>query len=393
MTIFLKLRLFPQPARHQRMGCRPLTKIKLKHIHEFRDRHGKIRRYVRLPGRKRVPLKGAPGTEEFMAAYQAAFAGEALPVEVGASRTRPGTVNAAVVGYFNSTAFRSLSLATQITYRGILENFRSEHGDKRIALLERRHIERLIASKATTPAAANNLLRMLRVLMQFAVAEGMRRDDPTIGVKSVKVRSSGFHSGTEEEITKFEAKHQIGTRARLALALLLFTAQRRSDVIRMGRQHVRDGVLTIRQQKTGMVVDIPLHPELKEILDATVNDNLTFLVIASGKPFSPAGFTNWFRECCDAAGLPRGCSPHGLRKAAARRLAESGCSDHEIMSITGHTTLKVVSRYTAAIDRKHSNPRSPVSGDTPDGPNPEPITAVRIRLTGGGRRIRTLGPP
>jgi integrase len=335
------------------MGRRPLTKIRLQYIHEFVDRHGKVRRYVRLPGRKRVPLKGAPGSDEFMESYRVALAGEAPRIEVGASRTRPGTVNAAVIGYFNSMAFRSLSPATQTTYRGILENFRSEHGDKRIALLERRHIERMIARKAPTPAAANNLLRMLRMLMQFAIAEGMRRDDPTIGVRGAKVRTDGFHSWSEDEIAAFEAKHPIGTRARLALALLLYSAQRRSDVIRMGRQHVRDGVLTIRQQKTGMFVDIPLHPELRAVLDATANDNLTFLVTASGKPFSPAGFTNWFRECCGEAGLPRGCAPHGLRKAASRRLAEHGCTAHEIMAITGHTTLKEVSRYTAAIRRKH----------------------------------------
>ena len=330
---------------------RSLTKIRLPYIHEFRDRHGKIRRYVRVPGRKRVPLKGAPGTEEFMAVYQAALAGEAPRVDVGAGRMRPGTVNAAVAGYFSSTSFLSLSPATQTTYRGILERFRLEHGDKRIALVERRHVEKMIASKVATPAAANNLLRMLRALMRFAVANGMRRDDPTVGVISVKARSAGFHSWTEDEIAAFEGRHPIGTRARLALALLLYTAQRRSDVIRMGRQHIRDEVLTIRQKKTGMLVDIPVHPELRAILDATSNDNLTFLVTSLGGPFLPASFTNWFRDCCGAAGL-RGCSPHGLRKAAARRLAESGCTDHEIMAITGHTTLKEVSRYTAAVDRK-----------------------------------------
>lgn len=134
--------------------------------------------------------------------------------------------------------------------------------------------------------------------------------------------------------------------------LLLYTAQRRSDVVRMGRQHVRDGILTMRQQKTGAEVSIPMHPQLQAIIAATAKDNLTFLVTGAGKPFSPAGFTNWFRQCCNEAGLPKGCSPHGLRKAASRRLAEHGCSPHEIMAITGHKTLKEVTRYTAAVDRK-----------------------------------------
>jgi uncharacterized small protein (DUF1192 family) len=154
-----------------------MTKIRLKYIHEFIDRHGKVRRYARLPGRKRVPLPGAPGSGEFMEAYQVALAGETPHIGVGASRTKPGTVDATVASYFSSRAFRALSQATQTTYRGILENFRVEHGDKRIALLERKHIAKLIAQKSATPAAANNLLRMLRMLMQFAISEDLRRDD------------------------------------------------------------------------------------------------------------------------------------------------------------------------------------------------------------------------
>jgi integrase len=80
------------------------------------------------------------------------------------------------------------------------------------------------------------------------------------------------------------------------------------------------------------------------------NSNLTFLTTAYGKPFSAAGFGNWFRDQCDAAGLHH-CSAHGLRKAAARRLAEAGCTEHEIAAITGHASLKEVQRYTKAANR------------------------------------------
>ncbi len=287
-----------------------------------------------------------------MAAYQLALDGQASTPQIGAERTKAGTVNAAVVGYFSSAAFQSLSPSTKATYRGILENFRAEHGDKRLALLERRHIETIISKRANTPAAANNLLRMVRTLMQFAVATDLRRDDPTIGVKPVRVRSEGFYTWTEADIAAFEAKHPIGSRARLAFGLLLYTAQRRGDVVRMGRQHIRDGVLSIRQQKTGTQVDIPLHPHLREIIDATPSNQLTFLTTIDGKPFTAAGFGNLFREWCNDAGLPKCCAAHGLRKAASRRLAEAGCTAHEIMAITGHKTLKEVTRYTAAVDRK-----------------------------------------
>ncbi len=245
--------------------------------------------------------------------------------------------------------------STQVTYRGIIERFRVEHGERTIAGLQRKQIKTLIARRAGTPAAANNLLRMLRILMKFAVDEELRSDDPTVGVKPVTNKTDGFHSWSEEEIAAFEKAHPVGSRARLAFALLLYTGQRRSDVIRMGRQHLRAERITVRQQKTGVQLEIPIHPELARVIAATPSDNLTFLVTKAhranrSKPFTAVGFGNWFREMCDDAGLPR-CSAHGLRKAVARRLAEAGCSEHVIAAITGHRSLQEVRRYTASASQ------------------------------------------
>ncbi|HKA64882.1 MAG TPA: tyrosine-type recombinase/integrase, partial [Methyloceanibacter sp.] len=189
-------------------------------------------------------------------------------------------------------------------------------------------------------------------LMAFAVETGMIDADPTAGVKVKLRKSEGFRTWSEDDIAAFEARHPVGSRARLALALLLYTAQRRSDVVRMGRQHVRKGAIEVRQQKTGTTLSIPIHPELKAILDATPSEHLTFLTTKDGKPFSPAGLTNWFRECCNEAGLPKGTSAHGLRKAACRRLAEAGCSEKVIASISGHASMREVERYTKAADQK-----------------------------------------
>jgi len=326
-----------------------MTKIRLQYIHEFRDRHGKVRRYVRLPGRKRLPLPGAPGSSEFMEAYQAALGG--VRAEIGASRTVPGTINAAVISYFNSSAFASLAPETRRVRRNILERFRAEHGDKRIALLQKVHIDRMTAAKVATPAAARNFINTVDALMRHSVDQGWRADNPAQGVKRPRIKTDGFHTWSEADIAAFEAAHPIGSRARLALALLLYTAQRRSDVVRLGRQHVRDGVVQVRQQKTGAVLAIPMHPALATILEATPSEHLTFLTTRDGKPFSPAGFTNWFREMCNEAGLPRGISAHGLRKAACRRLAEAGCSANVIAAISGHASLREVQRYTAAADQ------------------------------------------
>ncbi|PVM71277.1 tyrosine-type recombinase/integrase [Caulobacter radicis] len=144
----------------------------------------------------------------------------------------------------------------------------------------------------------------------------------------------------------------MGSRAHLALYLLLYTGQRRSDVVRMGKQHVRDDMLHIQQQKTKTRLAIPLHPKLRDALKRAPADNLTFLVTKQGKPFSAPGFTNWFTECAKAAGLPENSTPHGLRKATCRRLAEAGSTPHQIMAITGHKNLKEVTHYTAAANQK-----------------------------------------
>ena len=215
-----------------------MTRIKLKYVHEFRDRYGAPRYYFRKAGFKQVPLPGLPGSVEFMDAY--AWALDHTPKrEVGASRTIAGTINSAVVGYLGSIAFHNLAPVSQKHYRGIFERIRRDHGDKRIALLERRHLLRMLDAKAATPGAARAFLLCLRALIRYAIDTGVREDDPTLGIRMARPKTDGFENWSEQEIASFEATHPVGTTARLALALLLYTAQRRADVIRMGRQHVR----------------------------------------------------------------------------------------------------------------------------------------------------------
>lgn len=158
-----------------------------------------------------------------------------------------------------------------------------------------------------------------------------------------------------DEIRQFEEKHPVGSVARLALALALYTGQRRADLVQFGKQHMRDGWLVFTQHKNRnrkpVNMEIPIVPELQRIIDASPTGDMTFLVTAFGKPFTSNGFGNRFRKWCDEADLPH-CSVHGLRKAAAARLAELGCSEFEIMAITGHKTSKEVTRYTQAARQK-----------------------------------------
>lgn len=338
------------------MGQSPMKRPP-KYVQGFIDRHGKARFYFRRAGFKSVRLPGLPWSPEFMAAYETAIAGQSM--QTGNSRVKPGTFRAVAVSYFNSVGFRSMKPSTQSVYRNAVERLcketdRSGHpiGDKSAAKLQREHIIKLMAAKAEKPESANLLRKVLRAMMTHAVEVGLRADNPTRDVRAIRVKSDGFHSWTDADIAQFEKHYEVGSRPRLAHALLLFTGQRRSDVVRMGRQHIDgDGAIHVRQLKTGAELAIPVHPTLAAIIAATSpSDHLTFLTTQFGKPFTAAGFGNWFREQCNLAGLPH-CSAHGLRKAAARRLAEAGCTEHEIASITGHATLREVARYTKAADQ------------------------------------------
>lgn len=330
-----------------------------KYVHGFIDYRdaSKTRYYLRRPGFKQVPLPGLPWSPTFMAAYEAAMARTPLPV--GIDRVKPGSLRAVAAGYFRSSAYLALTKQSRQMYRHRIDalcqqkdSLGGELGDKSAAKLERKHVVALMQTKADKPAAANEQRKILRALMQYAVEAGIRDDDPTRDVKPVKIKSDGFHSWTEEEIATFEARHEVGTKPRLALALLINTGQRRSDVVRMGKQSVRDGAIVVRQQKTGAQLDIPITDELAAIIAATPSGGLMYLMADRGKkPFTPKGFSDWFRKQCDAAGLTH-CTAHGLRKAAARRLAEAGCSPHEIAAITGHSSLREVERYTKAVDQK-----------------------------------------
>jgi integrase len=326
-----------------------------KYVHSFiDDRYGKAkaRYYFRRRGHKQVPLPGMPGSIEFEQAYAAAIANEPLPSTIGAKRIRVGTIDALVIAYFNSPMFLGLASATQATYRGILEAFTREHGAKPLALLTRKHLEAMLARKMKTPAAGNHWLRLIKTLMRFAVREQLRADDPARDIDYIKRKVAGFHTWSEPEIAQFEAHHPIGSKARLALALGLYSGQRRGDCIRMGRQHVRNGLLHVKQRKTGWSGAIPVHANLQAALATVPSTQLTFLINGQGKPFTGKDFTQWFARQCAAAGLPQHCVFHGLRKAALTRLADAGCTVHQIAAISGHKSLREVERYTRGADQE-----------------------------------------
>ena len=315
-----------------------------KHCSWATDRHGKRRVRFRRNGVSAY-LTGIPWGEDFMRQYAAALQGaQPQPSTIGASRTLPGSINALVVSYYGSPDFRGLKGSTAIVRKNIIERFRREHGNKPVARLERKHIKDIIGVKSETPQAANHLLKVVRLLLNYAVEIGMIARNPALGMKGYASRGEGFHTWSEAEVAQFEAAYPIGTKERLAFAFAIYTGQRISDVVKMGWQHVKDGWIAVRQEKTDVPLMIQMHPELERAMASVPRTNLTFLVTERGAPFTSAGFGNWFRDRCDEAGLPQ-CSAHGLRKAAATRLANAGCSTDQIKAITGHKSLSEVARY------------------------------------------------
>ena len=170
-----------------------------KFVQGFVDRHGKARFYFRRPGFDRVPLPGLPWSPEFMAAYETALAGQ--PMQVASASVKPGTIRALAVSYYNSVTFRSMKASTQGVYRNIIDRFCEEadrkgqkYGDKHVATLQREHVVTLMAMRADKPDSANGLRKVLRAMMTHAVEIGLRKDDPTQGVKPIKPKSkTGFH--------------------------------------------------------------------------------------------------------------------------------------------------------------------------------------------------------
>lgn len=332
------------------MGRPRVNKSLPDYVTAFRDRHGKTRYRFRRKGFKAHYFENTPGTDAFWQEYLAVKDASA-PIVAGEDRPKPGSFDDLISRYYRSSYWTGIrSETTRTVYRGQIERFRATYGPRQVSGMTALMVTNLMGLMAKTPSAASNLKKRLSQLFDFAILIGWRKDNPTKAVKLKRVKSKGYHTWSEDEISAFEERWPIGTRERLALALLLYTAQRRSDVVRMGPQHVKDGRIRVRQQKTDIELEIPMHPRLREAILAAPSGQLAYLVTYVGRPFTVSSFGNWFRKACRAAGLEK-CSPHGLRKAAARRMAELGLPYQMIKAITGHVTDSEVTRYTKAADQ------------------------------------------
>lgn len=323
--------------------------VTLKYVQRFEDRHGRVRYYYRREGYPRVALP-EPTEAGFMAAYMAASGATPTPPKCLAAK--PGTVPALVDAYLNSTDFLRNKESSRKVTKAILLRFVKIVGPRMVAEMQREHVMKIIAGMADKPAAANNMLKKIRALMGWAILNDWRHDDPTLKIK--KFKEGTHHTWTDEELEQFERRWPLGTRERTIYALALYTGQRREDIGTRTKRHynAKAGTIWVMQAKTGAELEIPVHPALREALEAWNPRHLVLLATPDGRGTSIKALTTAMSRAIDKAGLPSRCVLHGLRKAASRRLAQAGCSPHEIKAITGHKSLEEVERYTAAVDQK-----------------------------------------
>lgn len=321
------------------------------HLHRQETRHGLVVWYVRRGHGPRIRLRAEYDSGAFWAEYRAALEGVPAPSET--ARAKPHTLAWAIDQYRASSAWAALSNATRRQRENIYRAVIKTAGEERLVDITEKVILAGRERRAATPHAANNFLKAMRSFFTWATGDGkLVTIDPTKGVKMLRGPNddTGFHTWTEEEVERFEAKWPIGTRQRLAFDILLYTGFRRGDAVRLGRQHVRDGVITFRTEKTGEAITIPMLAPLAESIAAAKTGDLTYLVTEYGQPWVKESFGNWFREQCRAAGCPG--SAHGLRKAGATRAAENGATERELMAIFGWSTGRMASHYTRTADRK-----------------------------------------
>ena len=297
-------------------------------------------------------IKAKYGSEAFWAEYRAAFEGSPLP-----SRTaKAHTLAWAIERYRNNSAWAAMSTATRKQRENIFRAVIKTGGTSLLRDITEEAIRAGRERRAATPHSANNFLKTMRGFFAWAVEGKLVTVDPTKGVKMLAGPNDadGFHTWSQEELDRYEARWPLGTRERLAFDLLLYTGLRRSDAVRVGLQHVRDGVITIRTEKhqkgkPGEQVTIPILEPLAASIAATKTGDLTYLVTQAGRPWVKESFGTWFREACRKARCPG--SAHGLRKAGATRAAERGASERQLMAIFGWSTGKMAQHYTRSADR------------------------------------------
>jgi integrase len=334
-----------------------MANIRLKYVTIDRS-EGLTRYYLRLPGQKKFRLPGKLGDPEFMAAYQAGVSGVPVakrPDGTIAKTESRGTLRWLVDEYTQSATFKGLAEATQSARGNILKGVVRTAGDARIAAISEETIRAGRDRRAATPAAANNFIKSMSQLFEFAIEYKHATKNPTKGVtRLAPKKKGGHHTWTEIEINRFFEAYPLGTTAHLCASIMLYTGVRVSDAAKMGRQHVSKGWISFRAKKNDMAIEVPVAPELQTAIEASrlsKKGHMHFLINEWDKPFSVKGLGQRMRKWCDAIGLEH-CSSHGIRKAGATIAADNGATEHELMATFGWESPKQAALYTKKANRR-----------------------------------------
>jgi integrase len=323
----------------------------------YLDRHKKERCRFRRNGYQcSLPH---PSSKEYRAAYELAMgrAKGAIPLE---PRTLPQSIGDLIPRFYESLAFKQGGYDWKKTRKAVLEPFREEFGNDLVCDFRAKDIEKIIAAKLEKRVvggreiggthAAKRLREQLDLLFKFAVKLEWIERNPVEKVDQVTHRPKGFYAWTEEDIARFRAYWALGTKPRLALELVLWTGARRGDAHKMAPP--RNGRIGFVAGKTKKEQDLPVAPALQRAIDAMERvGGETLLITEYGKPFTTAGFGNWFKDKCVDAGLPQ-CSLHGLRKALTVRAAERGVTQQGLKALGQWSSDREAALYAESANRR-----------------------------------------
>lgn len=310
-------------------------------------RHGRTVWYFRRGKERRIRLPGAFGSPEFNAAYDAALAGR--PIEAKATAPK-SSLRWLVDQYLESGRFSKLSPETQEMRKRVLLSICKTGGDLAFRAITPDDIQRGKMRREATPGAAVNYVKIMRALFEFAKDSTWVTENPAADIKAKAPETDGHHTWTLEEVEQYQAKHPVGTQARLALDLMLYTGFRRHDAVKLGKQHIREGLITFRTNKKGVTVQIPLLPPLAKSIEATETGDLAFLCTSRKQPWAKESFGAWFAEQCIAAGVPG--RAHGLRKAGATFAAENGANEFQLAAMYGWSDTRMALVYIKKANKK-----------------------------------------
>jgi integrase len=321
-----------------------MPRPRLPYLHLQITRHGERVFYVRTDKKApRVRIRGEYGSEQFMAEYKAAIAGN--PVRQKAGKAHRASLRWLCDEWRKSSAWYRTAQATKRQRENILHRLLTDNGKIPFLDIKATHIMAGRERRMKTPFAANNFLKTMRALFAWAIEAGHCTVNPAAGVKFLSRKTGGHEPWTQDEIAAFRERWPLGTRARVALETIYLTGLRRGDACRLGRQHIgKDGIGRIRMEKTGAVVSFAVPPHLAEVWAQGPCGDLTFIAGEKGRPMAKEALGNQFREWCQAAGIEK--SAHGLRKLAAAEVADAGGSEIELQKAFGWATLGQSSVYT-----------------------------------------------